>query len=213
MTTEIKPIDKVIQAIWVGAVAVFLFLIFMLPTSSTVLGSSQTGEASSIDGHSDHDEDGHSDHDEDGHSDHDEDGHSDHDEDGHSDHDHGHEESIQDNLDDIDLSNQRVSEWGRVIATLDHGSNPVSSNKPHDLIVELKDKAGSSAEVSGITIYADLLTHEDGLSGSPGSIKDLGGGRILIEGLVLPRPGLWQLTVVLEVDNLKDVVVFNFEAS
>ena len=205
MTTEIKPIDKVIQAIWVGAVAVFLFLIFMLPTSSTVLGSSQTGEASSIDGHSDHDEDGHSDHDEDGHSD--------HDEDGHSDHDHGHEESIQDNLDDIDLSNQRVSEWGRVIATLDHGSNPVSSNKPHDLIVELKDKAGSSAEVSGITIYADLLTHEDGLSGSPGSIKDLGGGRILIEGLVLPRPGLWQLTVVLEVDNLKDVVVFNFEAS
>ena len=197
MTTEIKPIDKVIQAIWVGAVAVFLFLIFMLPTSSTVLGSSQTGEASSIDGHSDHDEDGHSDHDEDGH----------------SDHDHGHEESIQDNLDDIDLSNQRVSEWGRVIATLDHGSNPVSSNKPHDLIVELKDKAGSSAEVSGITIYADLLTHEDGLSGSPGSIKDLGGGRILIEGLVLPRPGLWQLTVVLEVDNLKDVVVFNFEAS
>ena len=181
MTTEIKPIDKVIQAIWVGAVAGFLFLIFMLPTSSTVLGSSQTGEASSIDGHSDHD--------------------------------HGHEESIQDNLDDIDLSNQRVSEWGRVIATLDHGSNPVSSNKPHDLIVELKDKAGSSAEVSGITIYADLLTHEDGLSGSPGSIKDLGGGRILIEGLVLPTPGLWQLTVVLEVDNLKDVVVFNFEAS
>ena len=189
MTTEIKPIDKVIQAIWVGAVAVFLFLIFMLPTSSTVLGSSQTGEASSIDGHSDHDEDGH------------------------SDHDHGHEESIQDNLDDIDLSNQRVSEWGRVIATLDHGSNPVSSNKPHDLIVELKDKAGSSAEVSGITVYADLLTHEDGLSGSPGSIKDLGGGRILIEGLVLPTPGLWQLTVVLEVANLKDVVVFNFEAS
>ena len=173
--------DKVIQAIWVGAVAGFLFLIFMLPTSSTVLGSSQTGEASSIDGHSDHD--------------------------------HGHEESIQDNLDDIDLSNQRVSEWGRVIATLDHGSNPVSSIKPHDLIVELKDKAGSSAEVSGITIYADLLTHEDGLSGSPGSIKDLGGGRILIEGLVLPTPGLWQLTVVLEVDNLKDVVVFNFEAS
>ena len=181
MTTEIKPMDKAIQAIWVGAVAGFLFLIFMLPTSSTVLGSSQTGEASSIDGHSDHD--------------------------------HGHEESIQDNLDDIDLSNQRVSEWGRVIATLDHGSNPVSSNKPHDLIVELKDKAGSSAEVSGITIYADLLTHEDGLSGSPGSIKDLGGGRILIEGLVLPTPGLWQLTVVLEVDNLKDVVVFNFEAS
>ena len=181
MTTEIKPMDKAIQTIWVGAVAGFLFLIFMLPTSSTVLGSSQTGEASSIDGHSDHD--------------------------------HGHEESIQDNLDDIDLSNQRVSEWGRVIATLDHGSNPVSSIKPHDLIVELKDKAGSSAEVSGITIYADLLTHEDGLSGSPGSIKDLGGGRILIEGLVLPRPGLWQLTVVLEVDNLKDVVVFNFEAS
>ena len=181
MTTEIKPMDKAIQTIWVGAVAGFLFLIFMLPTSSTVLGSSQTGEASSIDGHSDHD--------------------------------HGHEESIQDNLDDIDLSNQRVSEWGRVIATLDHGSNPVSSNKPHDLIVELKDKAGSSAEVSGITIYADLLTHEDGLSGSPGSIKDLGGGRILIEGLVLPTPGLWQLTVVLEVDNLKDVVVFNFEAS
>ena len=181
MTTESKPMDKAIQAIWVGAVAGFLFLIFMLPTSSTVLGSSQTGEASSIDGHSDHD--------------------------------HGHEESIQDNLDDIDLSNQRVSEWGRVIATLDHGSNPVSSNKPHDLIVELKDKAGSSAEVSGITIYADLLTHEDGLSGSPGSIKDLGGGRILIEGLVLPTPGLWQLTVVLEVDNLKDVVVFNFEAS
>jgi hypothetical protein len=205
MTTEIKPMDKAIQAIWVGAVAGFLFLIFMLPTSSTVLGSSQTGEASSIDGHSDHDEDGHSDHDEDGHSD--------HDEDGHSDHDHGHEESIQDNLDDIDLSNQRVSEWGRVIATLDHGSNPVSSNKPHDLIVELKDKAGSSAEVSGITVYADLLTHEDGLSGSPGSIKDLGGGRILIEGLVLPTPGLWQLTVVLEVANLKDVVVFNFEAS
>ena len=181
MTTEIKPMDKAIQTIWVGAVAGFLFLIFMLPTSSTVLGSSQTGEASSIDGHSDHD--------------------------------HGHEESIQDNLDDIDLSNQRVSEWGRVIATLDHGSNPVSSIKPHDLIVELKDKAGSSAEVSGITIYADLLTHEDGLSGSPGSIKDLGGGRILIEGLVLPTPGLWQLTVVLEVDNLKDVVVFNFEAS
>ena len=181
MTTEIKPMDKAIQAIWVGAVAGFLFLIFMLPTSSTVLGSSQTDEVSSIDSHSDHG--------------------------------HGHEESIQDNLDDIDLSNQRVSEWGRVIATLDHGSNPVSSIKPHDLIVELKDKAGSSAEVSGITIYADLLTHEDGLSGSPGSIKDLGGGRILIEGLVLPTLGLWQLTVVLEVDNLKDVVVFNFEAS
>ncbi len=114
-------------------------------------------------------------------------------------------------MEDIDLSNRRTSEWNRVIATLDHGPQLVSANKPHNFIIEFLDQAGRPVEVSVVTIYADLLTHENGLTVSPSTIENLGRGRFLAKGFVLSAPGLWQLAVDLEVNNLKDVVVFNLE--
>lgn len=173
--------SKAVHAIWTAAVAGILFLVFALSTSSIVLGDSQTADVNAVDNDSGHD------------------------------HDHGHEESIQDNLEDIDLSNRRTSEWNRVIATLDHGPQLVSANKPHNFIIEFLDQAGRPVEVSVVTIYADLLTHEDGLTVSPSTIENLGRGRFLAKGFVLSAPGLWQLAVDLEVNNLKDVVVFNLK--
>lgn len=103
-----------------------------------------------------------------------------------------------------------VSDGGNYVFTL--GSDLAQSKIGHYLSLELvvEDENGQRLTGANIIVKGGMPGHGHGLPTSP-KISEIKDGVYLIKGLKFTMPGLWQLVLVIENEDITDFVVLEFK--
>lgn len=88
--------------------------------------------------------------------------------------------------------------------------SPVPLLALHAWTVTVTDKVGALVDGAKITVLGGMPEHSHGFPTMP-QVKELGGGRYLIEGLKFHMPGRWIVILRIDAGDASDAVRFELE--
>ncbi|HBX37545.1 MAG TPA: Auxin-binding protein [Pseudohongiella sp.] len=79
---------------------------------------------------------------------------------------------------------------------------PLTINQMHGWVISLTDTQGQAVNNADITVTGGMPEHDHGLATSPRITQQLGDGQYLLQGVRFHMPGLWQLELLIQVEEI-----------
>tara|TARA_B100000315_G_C14589571_1_gene594975 strand:- start:5007 stop:5537 length:531 start_codon:yes stop_codon:yes gene_type:complete len=109
----------------------------------------------------------------------------------------------------LDVARTKFSEQAKFSVNVTSRLDPVTINKMHSWVLNLKNPDGKPVRDAKLDISGGMPMHGHGLSTAPRVTKNLGDGKYLIEGVRFNMAGWWELKIVIDSGHHKDNVTFN----
>ena len=109
----------------------------------------------------------------------------------------------------LDFARAKNSEQAKFHVSVASKLDPITKNKMHSWVVQVKDTDGKPVTGAKINISGGMPMHGHGLPTTPQVTKNLGGGKYLVEGVRFNMGGWWQMKLAIDSGTQKDKVAFN----
>lgn len=106
---------------------------------------------------------------------------------------------------------EATTQWSRqhlFRASYVSSPSPVPSLKTHEWTVTIVDASERPVADARVTVLGGMPAHSHGLPTTP-QVKNLGGGRYLIEGMKFHMPGDWVVALRIKAGSVVDSVQFD----
>ena len=110
---------------------------------------------------------------------------------------------------DLDMSTQRMSEFGLFKVSYAPEQEPIPLNEMHSWILHVETADGQPVENATITVDGGMPQHDHGLPTAPAVTEDLGGGDYRLEGVKFHMNGWWEVKISVDDGQDRDEVTFN----
>jgi len=84
---------------------------------------------------------------------------------------------------------------------------PLTINRIHSWVFHVETAGGDAVTNAVVTVTGGMPNHNHGLPTEPRMTQSSAEGDYVIEGMRFHMAGLWEITVVIEVDGRRDTVV------
>ena len=109
-----------------------------------------------------------------------------------------------------DYATTRWSEHHRFQVSYAPSTTPVPTNALQSWTLTVTDQAGRTVPNAVIEVDGDMPEHGHGLPTTP-KVRNLGGGKYLLEGLKFHMPGWWVVTLDISAAGASDEATFNLK--
>jgi hypothetical protein len=100
-----------------------------------------------------------------------------------------------------------LSRSGHFRVSYESELQPIVINRMHSWIFEVADSDGEPVTGAKLTVSGGMPAHDHGLPTAPEVTRELTPGRYLLEGLRFHMDGDWQIEIVIEAGDVRDIVV------
>ena len=111
--------------------------------------------------------------------------------------------------DNLDVDTTKFSQQARFNVNIVSRLDPITINKMHNWVVQLKNPEGKPVDNANLGISGGMPMHGHGLPTAPRVTKNLGDGKYLVEGVRFNMAGWWELKVFIDDGHHKDNITFN----
>lgn len=100
-----------------------------------------------------------------------------------------------------------LSRSGHFRVSYETDLQPIVINTMHSWILDVADSDGGPVTGARLTVTGGMPAHDHGLPTAPRVTRELAPGRYLLEGLRFHMGGDWQIEIVIETGEVRDIAV------